>query len=160
MRRLAVILASGFGLGRLPIAPATWASFAVALLLLALAVLSPSALDPIPLGIAILLLVPVSVWACGEAERDLGPDAKPIVLDEIVGMLVAVWCVPRAVGAPPIALLLAAFLLFRFFDIAKPFPIGASQRLPGGLGIVTDDLLAGVATNVGLRLLILAGAPL
>lgn len=160
MRRLAVILASGLGLGRLPIAPATWASFAVALFLLALAVLIPSALDPAPLGIAILLLLPASVWACGEAEKDLGHDAKPIVLDEIVGMLVAVWCVPRALGAPPVALLLAAFLLFRLFDIAKPFPIGASQRLPGGLGIVTDDLLAGVATNVALRLLILAGVPL
>ena len=160
MRRLAVILASGFGLGRLPIAPATWASFAVALVLLALAVLRPSALDPVPLGVAILLLAPVAVWACGEAEKDLGHDAKPIVLDEIVGMLVAVWCVPRAMGAPPVALLLVAFLLFRVFDIAKPFPIGLSQRLPGGLGVVTDDLLAGLATNVSLRLLILAGVPL
>ena len=160
MRRLAVILALGFGLGRLPIAPATWASFAVALVLLALAVFGPSALDPVPLGIAILLLVPVSVWACGEAEKDLGHDAKPIVLDEIVGMLVAVWSVPRAMVALPVAFLLAAFLLFRVFDIAKPFPIGLSQRLPGGLGIVADDLLAGVATNVALRLLILAGVPL
>ena len=160
MRRLAVILAQGFGLGRLPIAPATWASFAVALGLLACAALIPAALDPLPLGVAILLLVPLSIWACGEAEKDLGHDAKPIVLDEIVGMLVAVWWVPRGLGALPIAFLLAAFLLFRVFDIAKPFPIGRSQRLPGGLGIVTDDILAGVATNVALRLLILAGVPL
>ena len=160
MRRLAVILATGFGLGRLPIAPATWASFAIALILLALAVLRPAAIDPVPLGIAILLLVPVAVWASGEAERDLGHDAKPIVADEIVGMLVAVWCVPRTGTAPPFALFFAAFLLFRVFDIAKPFPIGLSQKLPGGIGIVADDLLAGAATNVALRLLILAGVPL
>jgi phosphatidylglycerophosphatase A len=160
VRRFAVALATGFGLGRLPVAPATWASFAVALVLLALAAWCPSALDPVPLGLAILLLVPASVWASGEAEKDLGHDAKPIVLDEIVGMLVAVWCVPRALDGPPVAFLLAAFLLFRIFDIAKPFPIGLSQKLPGGLGIVTDDVLAGVATNVALRLLILAGVPL
>lgn len=160
MRRLAVILATGFGLGRLPIAPATWASFAVALFLFALAAWRPRALDPIPLGIAILLLLPIAVWACGAAEEDLGHDAKPIVADEIVGMLVSVWCVWPAGDAPSAGLLAAAFLLFRLFDIAKPFPIGASQKLPGGLGVVTDDVLAGVATNVALRLLLLAGVPL
>jgi phosphatidylglycerophosphatase A len=160
VRRLAVILATGFGLGRLPIAPATWASFAVALVLFALAAWCPEALDPVPLGIALLLLVPVAIWASGAAERDLGHDAKPIVVDEIVGMLVAVWGVSRAGAAPSAALVFAAFLLFRFFDIAKPFPIGASQKLPGGLGVVTDDVLAGVATNVVLRLLLLAKVPL
>lgn len=160
MRRFAVILATGFGLGRLPIAPATWASFAVALFLFALASWRPQALDPVPLGIAILLLLPVAVWASGAAEQELGHDAKPIVADEIVGMLVAVWCVVPAGAAPSAALLGAAFVLFRVFDIAKPFPIGASQKLPGGLGVVTDDVLAGVATNVALRLLHLAGVPL
>ena len=160
MRRLAVIVATGFGLGRLPIAPATWASFVVALLLFALATWCPLALDPIALGVAILLLLPIAVWASGAAEQDLGHDAKPIVVDEIVGMLVAVWCVTPAGVAPSAALLGAAFLLFRLFDIAKPFPIGASQKLPGGLGVVTDDVLAGLATNVALRLLLLAGVPL
>lgn len=160
MRRLAVILATGFGLGRLPIAPATWTSFAVALVLLLVARAKPAALDPVPLGIAILLLVPVAIWSSGAAERDLGHDAKPIVVDEIVGMLIGVWCVHRAGEAPSIALLGAAFVLFRIFDIAKPFPIGMSQKLPGGVGIVADDVLAGVATNVALRLLILAGVPL
>ena len=159
MRRLAVILATGFGLGRLPIVPATWASLAVTLLLIAVSTFSPATLDPIPLGVAILLLVPAAIWSSGAAERDLGHDAKPIVVDEIVGMLVAVWAVPRG-GAHSVALLFAAFLFFRIFDIAKPFPIGASQKLPGGLGVVTDDVLAGVATNLALRVLILAKVPL
>jgi phosphatidylglycerophosphatase A len=160
MRRLAVILATGFGLGRLPIAPATWASFAVAIVLFALAAWCPAAFEPVPLGIALLLLIPVAIWASGAAEGELGHDAKPIVVDEIVGMLVAVWGVSRAGEPPSAALVFATFLLFRFFDIAKPFPIGVSQKLPGGLGVVTDDVLAGVATNVALRLLILAGVPL
>ena len=154
------MLATGFGLGRLPIAPATWASLAVALLFLALAAGSQAALDPLPIGIAIVILVPVAVWAAGEAESELGHDARPIVIDEIVGMLVSIWFVPHAGSGPPAALLFAAFLLFRLFDIAKPFPIGVSQKLPGGLGVVADDVLAGVATNVTLRLLILAGVPL
>lgn len=159
MRRIAVMLATGFGLGRLPIAPATWASLAMVLLFLALSAWSPAAMDPLPIGIAILILAPIGVWAAGAAERELGHDAKPIVIDEIVGMFVSVWFVPHT-GAPPALFLFAAFLLFRLFDIAKPFPIGMSQKLPGGLGVVADDVLAGVATNVALRLLILAGLPL
>lgn len=159
MRRIAVVLATGFGLGRLPIAPATWASLVMALVFLALSAWSPAALDPLPIGVAILVLVPVGIWAAGAAERELGHDAKPIVIDEIVGMLVSVWFVPYG-GASPALFLFAAFLLFRLFDIAKPFPIGRSQKLPGGLGVVADDVLAGVATNVALRLLILAGLPL
>jgi len=160
VRRIAVVVATGFGLGRLPIAPATWASLAMVLLFLALSAWSPAAMDPLPIGIAILILVPVGVWAAGAAERELGHDAKPIIIDEIVGMLVSVWFVPHTGNAPSALLPFAAFLLFRLFDIAKPFPIGMSQKLPGGLGVVADDVLAGAATNVALRLLILAGLPL
>ena len=150
-------IAVGFGLGRLPIAPATWASFAVALLLLAASLLSPAALGPIPLGIAILAITPVAIWASHLAERDLGTDAKPIVADEIVGMLVAVWGIARLQAPEPGLFLAAAFLLFRIFDILKPFPIRQSQRLPGGWGVVGDDILAGLAANVVLRWLLTRG---
>jgi phosphatidylglycerophosphatase A len=160
MRRLAVVLATGFGIGRLPAAPATWASFAVALLLLSVSAAAPSALAPLPVGLAILFLTPLAIWASGEAERELGHDARAIVADEAVGMLVAVWGVPRSGDGPPILLFGAAFLLFRFFDIAKPFPIGRSQRLPGGFGVVADDLLAGAASNAALRLLTILGVRL
>jgi phosphatidylglycerophosphatase A len=146
MRRPAVWLATGFGMGFLPFAPATGASLAVALALLAI----PSWTDPLALGIAILALTPLAVWASGEAERELGRDARPIVIDEVVGMLVAVWAVPMA-GRTAVTLGLA-FLLFRLFDIAKPFPIRRSQDLPGGWGVVVDDLLAGIASNLVLRL--------
>lgn len=153
MRPLAILLATGFGLGRLPVAPATWASAAVALLLVPEAVRAPFVL-----GIALLVVVPLAIWASGEAERELGHDAHPIVIDEVAGMLVAVLGVSHGAGSPAL-FLLAAFLLFRFFDIVKPYPIRQIQELPGGWGVVADDLLAGVATNLVLRLAVWAGAP-
>lgn len=153
MRPLAIALATGFGLGRLPVAPATWASAAVALLLL-----PEAARSPLALGVALLVVLPLSVWASGEAEKSLGHDAHPIVIDEVAGMLVAVIGVPHAAGSP-FLFLGAAFLLFRFFDIVKPPPIRQIQDLPGGWGIVADDLLAGIATNLVLRLAAWAGAP-
>jgi phosphatidylglycerophosphatase A len=147
VRRLAVWIATGFGIGYLPIAPATWASLAVALLLLPLA----PALDPWAVGAAALALAAVGVWSAGEAEKTLGTDAKPIVIDEVVGMLVSICGV--TMGSSPLLTLGLAFVLFRFFDIVKPFGIRRSQTLPGGWGVVVDDVLAGIATNLALRLL-------
>jgi len=146
MRRAALWLATGLRIGFLPIAPATWASFAVALLLLPIA----GRLTAWGVGVAILALFPLGVWASGEAEKVLGHDAKPIVIDEVVGMLVSVWAVP--IGSHPAFALALAFFLFRVFDVWKPFPIRRSQRLPGGWGVVVDDVLAGVVTNLVLRL--------
>lgn len=152
MRRLAVLLATGFGIGRLPVAPATWASAATSLLLV-----PEAARAPFALAAAILLSLPVAIWACHQAEHELGTDAHPIVADEVVGMMIAVWGVPHAAGTSPALLLGAAFLLFRAYDILKPPPIRGSQALPGGWGVVVDDVLAGIATNLTLRLAALAG---
>lgn len=157
MRRPAVLLATGFGIGRVPLAPATAASLAVAVLLFAIHLLAPSALAPLPVALALVLLLPIAIWSSGEAEKELGHDAHPIVVDEVVGMLAAVVGIGRLAEPAPALLLFLAFALFRFFDIVKPFPIGASQRLPGGWGIVVDDLLAGVATNLVLRFLLARG---
>ena len=146
----AVWLATGFGLGYLPIAPATWASFAVAAALALFTLRGP--LDPVVLTVALGISVLAGVWSSGVAERTLGHDAKPIVIDEIAGMLLSVWLLP--LGSRPFLTLFLAFAFFRVFDIWKPGPIRSSQRLPGGWGIVIDDLLAGAATNLTLRLLV------
>ena len=148
MRRLAVWIATGFGIGYLPVAPATWVSLVVTLLLLPFA----PALDPWAVGGAALALAAVGVWSAGEAEKTLGTDAKPIVIDEVVGMLVGICGV--TLGSSPLLTLGLAFFLFRFFDIVKPFGIRRSQALPGGWGVVVDDVLAGIATNLTLRLLV------
>jgi len=169
MRRAAVLLATAFGIGRFPVAPATAASLVVAVALALLAHLAPSSLAPAPLLVAILVLLPLAVWSSGEAEKELGTDAKPIVIDEVIGMMVSVWGglgmgalggTGRLEGPRAWIYLAAAFLLFRLFDILKPFGIRRSQALPGGYGVVVDDLLAGILTNLVLRILLAMGAPL
>ena len=151
MRRLAVLLATGLGLGWLPVAPATWASAAVALALLpVLPRLGFPAFLAVTLGVTLLALL-----VCGPAEKVLGHDAHPIVLDEVAGMMVTMCGVPAiGHGRPSYAIaLLGGFLLFRVFDIWKPWPAGRAQSLPGAFGIVTDDLAAGVYANLALQLL-------
>ena len=146
MRRLAVLLATGFGVGYIPLAPASWASLATTLCLLPFL----PRLDPRILGTVIVVVIALGIWAAGEAERSLGRDARPIVIDEIAGMLLAVWAVP--LGSRPLLMLALAFVLFRCLDVWKPFPIRQSQRLPGGWGVMVDDILAAAATNLLLRL--------
>src|SRR6266705_710780 len=146
MRRLAVLLATGLGVGYIPVAPASWASLATALCLLPFL----PRLDPRILGTVIVAVIALGIWAAGEAERSLGRDARPIVIDEIAGMLLAVWAVP--LGSRPLVMLALAFVLFRCLDVWKPSPIRQSQRLPGGWGVMVDDILAAAATNLLLRL--------
>lgn len=86
------------------------------------------------------VLVAVGTWAAHRAETVLGrKDPGPIVIDEVAGMTLAVLAMPLTP-----AVLGAGLLLFRLFDITKPPPAGAAERLPGGLGVMADDLVAGV----------------
>jgi phosphatidylglycerophosphatase A len=98
------------------------------------------ALSP-PVLLALIVVVTVlGVWAAGEAERALGAkDPGAIVVDEVAGMALSVFAVPPTPGV-----LVVAFVLFRVFDVVKPFPADAAQRLPGGVGVVVDDLVAGL----------------
>ncbi|MBI2191190.1 MAG: phosphatidylglycerophosphatase A [Planctomycetes bacterium] len=104
---------------------------------------------PVHLTLALVLLViaiPLGDWA----ERHWGcKDPQAFVLDEIVGYLFGVLLIPW----PPAKTLLWGFVLFRVFDGLKPYPIRRIERLSGGAGIVLDDLLAGVYTNLALRFL-------
>jgi phosphatidylglycerophosphatase A len=139
--RLAVAIATAGGVGRAPLAPGTVAS---ALTVLVLWLLAPSS------GVLLALLVAVTAlgtWASGQAERSLGgKDPGAIVIDEVAGMTLSVLAVPLT---PAVALV--GFLLFRIFDVTKPFPAGVSQRLAGGIGVMVDDLIAGLYT-LGLLL--------
>ena len=132
-----LLLAFGGGSGLSPVAPGTAGS------LLAIALFPLLALLPLP---AYLLFVAVfslaGVWICGRAAEKLGVhDHGGIVIDEMAGMWLAMIAVP-----PTLPWTIAGFVLFRFFDIVKPWPIGLIDRhVQGGLGIMLDDLLAGVA---------------
>jgi phosphatidylglycerophosphatase A len=90
----------------------------------------------------------VGIWAAGREEARVGiHDPGSVVVDEVAGMLVALIAAPPGIGWA-----LGLFLLFRVFDVWKPYPIARLQDLPGGWGIVVDDLLAGVYANVLGRL--------
>jgi phosphatidylglycerophosphatase A len=105
----------------------------------------------LPVSLYILVLVTctaLGIWVAGEAEQLLGDkDAAPIVIDEIAGMLLTYCAVPVAVLP-----LVVGFLSFRCFDICKPLP--QLERLPGGWGIMLDDLLAGLLAQVCVRLVL------
>ena len=137
---LALALATGFGSGFFPIAPATFAS---ALVTLAVWFLVP--VNPLMEGAVALALVPISVWSAHQAEKRLGHDAHPIVIDEVLGQWLALLAMPRTA-----IWMGAGFLLFRFFDIVKPLGVYRLQSLPGGWGIVADDTLAGIYSRLVL----------
>jgi phosphatidylglycerophosphatase A len=91
----------------------------------------------------------IAVWAAGEAEHVLGHDANPIIIDEAIGQSLALLFVPHSIVAFAVS-----FLLFRFFDVLKPFGAREVQALPGGWGVVADDAIAGVVSCLafhGLR---------
>jgi phosphatidylglycerophosphatase A len=90
----------------------------------------------------------LGVAAASRIERAAGrKDPSIVVIDEVVGMLVALWALPFQAGEA-----LAAFLCFRLFDIVKPYPIRRLERQPGGWGIMLDDVLAGLYANAVIRL--------
>lgn len=129
------------GLGRIvPVAPGTVAS----LLSVAVAWALASIHGPLPVTIAAVAATAVGVWAAEHYARERGAhDPSECVIDEVAGQLVACAFVPRTLLAYGLA-----FLLFRLFDIVKPWPIGAAERLPGGIGIMTDDVLAGALAGI------------
>jgi phosphatidylglycerophosphatase A len=143
MTTLILALATGFYTGYLPKAPGTWGTLVALPLHLLLIQLAPPAY-----AAALVAFLVLSILIAGTAEKIFDyKDPGAIVIDEIMGMLIAL------IGAPlnPLYWLLA-FLLFRLFDIWKPFPIRwIDRRVQGGTGIVLDDVLAGVFTLVVLQ---------
>ncbi|MFD1467111.1 phosphatidylglycerophosphatase A [Hymenobacter caeli] len=101
---------------------------------------------PGPAGLLTAGLLALGTWAAQRVEPAWGKDSARVVIDEAAGMWVAMLCVP--VTGPN---LLAGLALFRFFDIAKPLGIRKMEDLPGGVGVMLDDVLAGVYSNALLR---------
>jgi phosphatidylglycerophosphatase A len=144
--RLAVFLATAGYTGYFPIAPGTIGSAVGLLVYWPLARMQSPAIE-----IAVIAVLFVAgVWAGTTAERYFGGiDPGPIVLDEVVGMLITLAFVPVGwTGA------LAGFVLFRIFDVIKPFPAGRLEKLHGGLGVMADDAMAAIYANVVLRVVI------
>jgi phosphatidylglycerophosphatase A len=150
-------LAQGLGIGRIPIAPGTFGSV-LGLGWFALLVLTGS--WPIFI-VGNLLAIGLSVWLCGEAEKILKQtDPSSVVLDEIIAIPLCfiAWLAvvySRHHQWPGLSCFVArwpytlgVFVLFRFFDVLKPWPVSQSQALPGGWGVTIDDVLAAVYVNL------------
>ncbi|MBD3179049.1 MAG: phosphatidylglycerophosphatase A [Candidatus Latescibacteria bacterium] len=143
-RRIVTLLGSFFYSGFFPIAPASFASFIWVIWYLYIpggrVLVNPYSL---------LITIPLSVLVADRMESYYGHDAPEIVIDEFVGMQISL-----LMFQPTLKIAAAGFLLFRVYDIAKPFPAGASQRIPGGAGVVIDDIIAGVYSFLTLKVVL------
>ncbi len=147
--RLARVLATVGGLGDLLPAPGTTVGSLAGVAVFVLA----TSWVPSVRGVALVglgVLCSVAVWACGaEAARRGTEDPGPVVADEVAGQWLALTTLVVVTTSHPTPVdLLVSFLLFRLFDITKPWPIRALERLPGGWGVVADDLAAGLAAGL------------
>jgi phosphatidylglycerophosphatase A len=146
--RLGLFIATCGYLGYVPVAPGTFGSAAG---LVVLAAVRWSGSPALELAVIIILFA-VGVWSANAAEGHFGGvDPAPVILDEVVGMLITLAFLPvNITGA------IVGFLLFRLFDVVKPWPANRLEALHGGLGVMADDAMAGVYGNVAMRLLVVA----
>jgi phosphatidylglycerophosphatase A len=101
--------------------------------------------------VCLSVMIIIGIWASGRSTELFGnTDPSQAVVDEVIGQLIVFLFVPFGIGWP---LILAGFLLFRLFDIWKPYPIDSLQVLPGGIGVCADDILAGVYAGVCLAVI-------
>ena len=147
-------VATGGFLGYSPLAPGTAGSLGCAVLLWFLLpeiTIAGPPLHTVVFLISVVTLVVLAMWVAGVAERGFGQkDASRIVIDEFVGYLIAVAFLPKT-----FLVYVAAFVVFRVVDILKPFPAARLESAPGGVGIVLDDVVAGIYANVLVRIMLL-----
>ena len=142
MSRVGWAMGTGIGIGLAPFAPATWAS------LVAVLIYGFSPLDQDSVGFFLLCGIGflVGIWACQTLITETDHDPKRGVWDEFAGMWITCLFLPKT-----FVWLALAFVVFRVLDIWKPWPIRKLEALPGGLGIMADDVAAGVVGAVGLN---------
>ena len=143
----ALALATCFGVGYAPVAPGTFGSLAGLVLWV---VLPHSIRVQAPV---IVVIFAVGSWASGLAERHFrATDPAQVVIDEVMGMLVTLFMNPVGwLGA------FAAFVLFRLFDVIKPYPADRLEHLAGGVGVMADDFMAAIYANIALRAMLALG---
>jgi phosphatidylglycerophosphatase A len=139
--RIGLAIATVFGIGYVPVAPGTFGSAA------GLAVWWLLPRSAVAQAIAILAIFILGSWGGNVAERHFGrTDPGQVVVDEVMGMMITLFLIPVGwIGA------LAGFLLFRVFDVIKPYPANRLEQLHGGVGVMADDAMAAVYANLVLR---------
>jgi phosphatidylglycerophosphatase A len=145
MNHLALFIATASYTGYFPIAPGTVGSAVGLVIFGALRLWAPWWGE----GIAVIVSLAAGIWSATLVERRLElTDPGPVVIDEVLGMLITLLFLPVTFAGA-----FAGFVLFRVFDIIKPFPANRAEKLPGGWGIMLDDAIAGAYAYVALRLL-------
>jgi phosphatidylglycerophosphatase A len=144
MSKLAVLVATAGYAGFVPIAPGTAGSLVGLLLYAGLRWTGSSVAETLALVIVFVL----GTWSAEVLEKRLGKDPRQVVIDEVLGMLVAVAFLNATISGA-----ITAFFIFRVLDVVKPFPAGRLEHLHGGPGIMLDDVVAGLYSNLLMRLL-------
>ena len=147
--KIAALVATVFGVGYVPVAPGTAGSLVAALLAYPIArTWGMTVLAPLGLLVGVF-----GIWFAGAYAKSIGQtDPKSCVVDEVAGQWIALACAPFS----PLGFLVA-FTMFRFFDIRKIWPADVAERLPGGLGIVADDIVAGIMAAMSVWLFVHGG---
>lgn len=153
MLKLKKLLISFFGTGYLPRCPGTHASFACAIIYLLAGLYLPDQLQLICIGMLVLSII--FAFTAGKDAEEIYKKKDPgqFVLDEVAGYFVTVLFVPLTIvpgGIWTVAII--AFFLFRFLDIFKPWPARDLEKVPGTMGIMLDDIAAGIIGNIFLQL--------
>jgi phosphatidylglycerophosphatase A len=148
---LSTWIATGLGAGYFPVAPGTAGSAVGLVLVIAL---RQAGLDPVRWAVCLTatsgLLFVLGVWSAGKAEKVFARvDPGQVVIDEVVGQIITFIATPGVTWRG----LIAGFILFRVFDIIKPFPARRAERFPGGWGIMLDDVVAGLYSLLALVIL-------
>jgi phosphatidylglycerophosphatase A len=145
MRNLLKKMATVFGVGLMKKAPGTWGTVAAIPIVLAL-----SAAGPLVYMVVTVLFTPVAILAADFYEQDKGVhDLPEVVIDEVLGFMITMTWLPMTWQS-----MLIGFALFRLLDIAKPFPIGyLDKKVQGGLGVVIDDVAAGIIASLIMQFL-------
>lgn len=139
------IIATGLGIGYVRKGGGTIAASIVALVLYLI-----GSEHQVVVYITTACVIVLGVWSSTQVEEIWGIDNKRVVIDEIAGMLVSVLLLPVTIPT-----FVAAFILFRFFDIVKPLYIRRLEKLPKGWGVMADDIAAGLYTNLLLHIILL-----
>jgi len=139
------LFASGLYTGYVPAASGTLGSaIAVAFYFI------PGFESPVLFGIVLLVIFLLGIKASSVMEKRYGHDPSEVTIDEVVGMWITLFLLPKT-----ILIAFAAFFIFRFFDIIKPFPARKFDTMHGGIGIMMDDVISGIYANITMQIILL-----
>jgi phosphatidylglycerophosphatase A len=146
MNAIAMVVATAGYVGYFPIASGTAGSLAGLVVFALVRWVGEPAFELVTIAVVLVL----GIWSASVAERTLNmKDPGPVVIDEVLGMLITLALLPLSVTG-----VIVGFVLFRIFDVIKPFPAGRLEALHGGMGIMLDDAVAGLYAYVSLRVLV------